>query len=186
VNLASALELEGWMNDAELLWLAEQASAHHTILEVGSWKGRSTRALADNTQGTVYAVDLWDWRPAGWMDPATYTKAMLQKRTDDYIFRIFCNNLSPHIDTGKVWPIRNTSLAAAQDLDLEFDLIFIDAAHDYESVVQDIGAWRKKLSADGMLCGHDYSQHWPDVVKAVDELVPDRKLAPETAIWYVL
>jgi len=184
VNLANALKIDGWMNDAELLWLARQASCHGMILEIGSWKGRSTRAFADHTPGLVYAVDMWESSPAGWMDPATYTKAILQKRPEDYIFQIFCDNLRSHIESGKVHPIRKSSIEAAEECILWFDLIFIDAAHDYESVARDITIWSGKLLPGGLLCGHDYSEHWPDVMKAVDDAIPHRKVVPGTSIWY--
>src|ERR1700679_2561854 len=46
-----------WPNEHELQWLAEQASTHHKIVEVGSFLGRSTIAMAMHTPGLVYAVD---------------------------------------------------------------------------------------------------------------------------------
>lgn len=36
------------------------------------------------------------------------------------------------------------------------DLVFIDAAHDYESVRADLAAWRGKVKPGGWLGGHDY------------------------------
>lgn len=35
------------------------------------------------------------------------------------------------------------------------DFIFIDAAHDYESVKNDFFIWSKKLSQDGIIAFHD-------------------------------
>ncbi len=59
VFVKHAMSIFGWMSEDELVWLAEQAGKSKRILEVGSHLGRSTSALAINTRGVVYAVDLW-------------------------------------------------------------------------------------------------------------------------------
>ena len=59
MNIERAQATPGWMSDAELTYLAECAGKSTAIVEIGSWKGRSTLALACNTPGTVYAVDTW-------------------------------------------------------------------------------------------------------------------------------
>jgi hypothetical protein len=60
------------------------------------------------------------------------------------------------------------------------------AIHDYGKVKEDILAWRPLLVPGGLLCGHDYSwEEWGvGVIRAVDELLPDRQVGPES-IWWV-
>ena len=41
--------------------------------------------------------------------------------------------------------------------DQTFDFIYIDAAHDYNSVKNDIFFWFPKLKNEGVLAGHDYN-----------------------------
>ncbi len=41
--------------------------------------------------------------------------------------------------------------------DRSVDFVFIDASHDHDSVVRDIGAWLPKIRRGGILSGHDYS-----------------------------
>jgi hypothetical protein len=48
--------------------------------------------------------------------------------------------------------------------------VFIDAAHDYESVKRDLAAWVPKVRAGGILSGHDI-EHEP-VQRAVSEILP--------------
>jgi len=45
--------------------------------------------------------------------------------------------------------------------------IWIDAAHDYNSVVKDLAAWYPKVKPDGIFSGHDWT--WGEVAKAVKE-----------------
>jgi predicted O-methyltransferase YrrM len=53
-----------------------------------------------------------------------------------------------------------------------FDLVFIDAGHDYENVSKDIERATAILDENGLLAFHDYrSLQDPGVTKAVDELL---------------
>ncbi len=164
VNIERASQIEGWMGWDEMLWLAEAGRNRKCIVEVGSHNGRSTRAFADNTDGVIYAVDSWD-------DP----NVMMQ----------FYANLSDHIASGKVRPLRMTSMEGVQvfhKLGIKPDCCFIDADHAYESIKSDIIHWRTVLSDDALLCGHDYSVDWPGVVQAVSELLVSY-VPPKTGIW---
>lgn len=66
--------------------------------------------------------------------------------------------------------------AAEQVEDGWADFVFIDAAHSYAAVKQDIEAWRPKVRPGGWLGGHDYHPAFPGVVKAVDEAFRKRVL----------
>lgn len=60
----------------------------------------------------------------------------------------------------------------AAELASECAYVFLDAAHDYESVKADIAAWWPKIQAGGFLGGHDY-ENAEGVKRAVDETFPD-------------
>tara|TARA_B110001452_G_scaffold242539_1_gene225397 strand:+ start:47 stop:907 length:861 start_codon:yes stop_codon:yes gene_type:complete len=57
--------------------------------------------------------------------------------------------------------------ASAQVADSSFDLVFIDAAHDYTNVHADIFAYWPKVKPGGVLAGHDFSHHrnWAGVLE---------------------
>lgn len=172
---------------AELTWLAEQASMRRSIVEVGSWKGTTCLAMADNTQGVVYAVDTF----AGSVGEEQHQR--LDEHEPDWLYNIFLKNLAEHIpdDVSKrrVVPIRLPSIVAADAFNrslnghgqpFRFDMVFLDASHDYDSVKADIEAWLPLLSPGALLCGHD--RQWDGVSRAIDELVPGHRVAVG-AIW---
>jgi predicted O-methyltransferase YrrM len=54
-------------------------------------------------------------------------------------------------------------------LEGEYDLAFIDGAHDVDSVRADIQKALAVLAHDGLIAFHDYSQGDPGVMLAVNE-----------------
>lgn len=53
--------------------------------------------------------------------------------------------------------LRMPSIAAAETISTgSLDFAFIDAAHHYEAVRDDIRAWWPKIRSGGLLCGHDF------------------------------
>ena len=79
-------------------------------------------------------------------------------------------NLSPIID--KIKLIKENSVQASKLYDNEyFDIVYIDASHEYEDVKLDIQNWMPKVKPGGFLCGDDYVLGWDGVIKAVDELL---------------
>jgi len=72
----------------------------------------------------------------------------------------------------KLYVLRTDSFSAAKLFpDEYFDLVFIDAEHDYENMMKYIPTWLPKVSSGGYLTGHDYKQRrFPGVEKAVKEI----------------
>ncbi len=165
IEINKALAIDGWMRPIELLFLAIEASRRAKICEIGSWKGRSTRALLDNTQGQVTAVDTWKGTPGD---------AGHENVVPEELFKTFKDNLRD-IPFPKLRVYEGTSLEAAElfQRDKEqFDMVFIDGDHHYASVKADIQAWKGLVSPGGILCGHDYAPEWVGVRQAVDEIFP--------------
>lgn len=71
--------------------------------------------------------------------------------------------------------------------DNSIDFIYVDGAHDYESVKRDLKLYLPKLKNGGIIGGHDYNpKHWPDVCKAVTEVVGNPyKVFRDTSWIYV-
>lgn len=177
-GLEAALAIAGWMTEPELRWLAAHAAISDTIIEVGSFLGRSTRILCENCPGIVYAID--DWRGPRDMkvELKLDDKPLNQQQRIAALYDLFrrnlqgCNNLvacvAKHEDPGF-------------DALIQADLIFIDGSHKYGHVRRDIEYWRNFLKPDGLMAGHDAQS--AEVMRAVRESFPDAKIAESTTIW---
>ncbi len=155
-------DVEGWLLQSEGRALADLATGKK-VLEVGSYCGRSTVCMAQ-TADVVYSIDPHDGRatprPKGTFDTL-----------HDNLARYGLRNVKTMVGT----------LDEMADLLPDFDLVFIDGAHDYESVMSDIRHARTILAPDGLIAFHDYRNHpgqhdggWdPGVTRAVDELVAE-------------
>ena len=160
--------IPGWMDKEELTWLYEQAQVMTSIVEIGSWHGRSTHALLSGCRGHVVSVDNWD---AELMKP--YGDAGAARKS-------FFDNTKEFTNLAV---LEMGSLHAVEAFeDASVDMVFIDADHRHEAVKADILSWLPK--ARKLLCGHDYGANWPGVDRAVNEIFGD-KAKSIGAIWYV-
>ena len=79
------------------------------------------------------------------------------------------------INNGRVEFIRKKSVDAAKNFpDNYFQYIYIDGAHDYKSVKEDMEAWYPKLQEPGVMGGHDFWME--DVMKAVNDFIYEHNL----------
>lgn len=171
-NISKALAIGGYMSEQELVWLATQARFHKVIVEFGCFHGRSTRALADNNEGTIWAVDPWNGE-YNYEDGSPVNM-------NTYVMPYFIHNLHDHIVAGHVVPVRKFSYQFS--LPDKVDMVFIDGDHRYNTVVKDIKKAYELLREGGLICGHDYGfEGWPGVKQAVDEYVGEVQI--EGSIW---
>jgi predicted O-methyltransferase YrrM len=176
INIDKALTIDGWMYPMHLEWLAQQAATRMNIIELGSWVGRSTRAICDNTTGLVWAVDMWAEK-----DP--FPNAELA-------YNMFLTNLADQISIAKLAIIRMSTDDAYEKYFKPnfgfpyFDMVFIDANHTYEYVKRDILNYQTLLRPGGLLCGHDLNHE--GVAKAVDEIFGADYRALEYLWWVTI
>jgi len=55
--------------------------------------------------------------------------------------------------------------------DESIDILYIDGNHEYEYVKDDFINYHDKVKTGGIIAGHDYTNSWPGVKKAVDEML---------------
>jgi hypothetical protein len=129
--------IPGWMSDSELMWLHETSKQMKSVLEIGSFKGRSTYALCTGCPGPVFAIDMFQG------DPAVFGEG-------DF-YREFYVNVG-HFKNLVTY--RMDSFSAAQFFKPKsIDMIFIDGDHAEAGVITDLKAWW--LIGNKLICGHD-------------------------------
>lgn len=171
IDLELPNQIAGWMTYKELRWLAKQAQDHYRIVEIGSYFGRSTRAIGQHTPGVLYAID-------DFVGPRDMS---LPGPLRNDILEGFMYNMRDLLEIGKTV----VTVADHTEVNVPFspDMVFIDGSHLYQDVHRDIRTWMPRMAPGGLICGHDYT-NIASVREAVDELVPGAKVAPNTTIWY--
>jgi predicted O-methyltransferase YrrM len=159
-------QIDGWLTDreGELLYnLAKTTQGKGVIVEIGSWKGKSTIWLAkgskDGNKVKVYAID-----------PHTGSSEHKALYGKVWTFEEFNKNIKNAKVDDIVISIVKTSEEAAKNFDQPIELIFIDGAHEYELVKLDFELWFPKVIEGGIMAFHDTTT-WPGPKKVVDEFV---------------
>lgn len=141
-----------------------------TIIEVGTWKGASAFNMisACDRKCKVYCVDTW----LGSLEHYD----TIQRDSDGYpnVFKDFWKNVKDAGYEDIVVPVTLPSLCAAKYLaskGVQADVIYIDAAHEYEDVIADLRAYWKLLKSGGLMLGDDYHHTWEGVVRAANQFV---------------
>lgn len=148
--------IDGWLTENEGVFLynsAKKVKQENTVVEIGSWKGRSTiclgKGVKDGNQATVYAIDPHIWSSLrqnmfGSVDTfQEFTQNIRNARVDQYIE-----------------VIRDTSENAVKNFEKRVELIFIDGAHKFKFVNLDFRLWFPKVVNGGTVVFHD-SWHFP-------------------------
>ncbi len=133
-------DIPGWLTDEEgeaLYELARRCSGDGVIVEIGSWKGKSTVCLGLGSQAgngvPVYAID-----------PHA-----------DYRFGDFKTNVERAGIAELVRPIASLSQPAADTFDQPIELLFVDGSHEYDLVLEDFEKWVPKVVDGGWVAFHD-------------------------------
>jgi predicted O-methyltransferase YrrM len=145
------------------------------IAEIGVYKGRGTAIwnvmlINNNVDYNYYAIDHFLGSSEHISSFDYYTTAL--------------ENLKPIED--KINIIKNDSKTESKNYpDEYFDVVYIDASHEYEYVKEDILHWYPKVKKGGIISGDDYILGWPGVMQAVDEIFKDKVNVVGGQQWWV-
>ena len=146
--------VEGWLTDAQAARLARAAAAlgpGARVVEIGSFRGRSTIVLARAAPGDaeVVAIDPHLGSDRGPQEIA----ARPDVGEDD--LRAFRANLERAGVAERVRHVRALSQEALGQVAGEIDLLYVDGAHRYGPARDDLVRWGARVAPDGRLLVHD-------------------------------
>lgn len=150
---------EGWFNYTELYSdMVKKFPTNSHFVEIGTWQGTSAvymgvEIVNSGKKIKFDCIDPWKDLNDGY----------------DYVgsFDKFLQNIKPLssvINYHKLESVEASKLYKDESL----DFVFIDGAHDYDNVKNDVNAWYPKVKNGGIIAGHDYTIPSP-VQQAVDE-----------------
>lgn len=154
--------IEGWLEGGQERWLfnaARSLSDGSNIVEIGSYKGRSTCCLGFGCYGAkkrVYAIDRFDGGPD-------------LPRQDS--LREFSENIERCGLSEYVVASVGMSSEIGKNWTKPIHLLFVDGSHQYEDVVTDFDVFFPKVVANGIVAFHDVDPKWPGVLRAWNEVV---------------
>jgi SAM-dependent methyltransferase len=147
-------EVEGWLTDAQARRLWEAGSlvgVPGRIVEIGSFRGRSTIILARSAPDGVEVVAI-DPHGGGDRGPQEITPDALRGEEDTRAFRA---NLERAGVADRVRHVRAMSQGAIDAVDGSVDMLYVDGAHRYAPAREDIERWGARVTIGGRMFIHD-------------------------------
>ena len=153
--------IEGWLSKAEgrlLYELARSADRRGCIVEIGSWKGRSTVWLASGAKAGLGARVVA-------IDPHRDSSLHSAGESTEH-------DLRRNLELAKVSDQADVVVATSEDAAVSWNrpisLLFIDGEHDYESVRRDLLLWEGHVVDGGVVALHD-TLFWEGPRRVVSE-----------------
>lgn len=176
--------IPGQLYDAEMKTielLASLVPARGHIVEVGSLLGLSSWIWAKSADPsvTVHCIDLWELGGGG--NFAT----LAAKHNQIFSLEQFLKNVA---DCPNVVAHQGCSPQDFLDWNTTIDLYFEDAVHTDPILSRNLEFWCGHLHPNGIVCGHDYTDRFPDVRAGAARLAAryQRRLQVVGSLWFIL
>lgn len=175
-------DLHGWNSTSPVFAEVIRQASPSTIIEVGTWKGRSALHMAEIApQARVICVDTW----LGSGEHIHSAEPKCQIPRDQYgyptLYHLFLSNIHGRPEANRIFPVAAPSVTAAhifRTLGITAELIYIDGEHTHRAVFADISAYWPLLALGGIMFGDDFSSY-PGVFCDVHRFAHDHRMAIE-------
>ena len=139
---------------------------NYVMAEIGCFKGESTRVFAKGAK-TVLCIDPWIPYPEISLEDMTIAESCFDKVAKEFPSIVKLKGFSHERCEG----IADASL----------DVVYVDGAHDYYNVYEDLVRWLPKIKPGGIISGHDWGI--PYLVKAITDVIGEPHKFYEDASW---
>jgi predicted O-methyltransferase YrrM len=158
-----ATDLRGWDSTHPIFEQAILSVKPTTIIEVGSWKGASALHMAavcrkHGLACEIVCVDTWLGSSEHKFSRGDEFDLRLRHGYPE-IYYVFMSNVIESGLASYICPFPNTSENAHQTLKrlgVRAGIVYIDAAHHYAAVRNDLQMYWELLTEDGLVIGDDY------------------------------
>ena len=155
-------KIKGFLDHIEgeaLYYYAKEFTKDGNALEIGSYCGKSAvyigLAVKENNQ-KLYSIDHHKGSEEQQPGEEYFDPDLLDKKGNGIdSLPFFLKTLKDSQLEGFVIPVVSSSKEAYADLNMNFNMIFIDGGHSEEAAQNDYMLWSKKLNLEGVLAIHD-------------------------------
>lgn len=164
-----------------------QEHGSQTVAEVGVWRGTLSGKILKRCPKVERLLLVDSWSPVYGNDPThgwmVFGPGTDQREMDD-AYQCVTQQFK---DDARVRIVKAPSVeGAAMVPDGSLDAVIIDALHTYHACKQDILTWMPKLRTGGVMIGDDYSEWFPGVQVAVEEIFGDAHKVLDQTWWKII
>lgn len=146
--------VDGWLTDAQagaLFDAAAEVRPGGRIVEIGSFRGRSTIVLATGAGDGVEVVAI-DPHAGNDRGPQEISGYEAEAESDHEVFK---RNLADAGVVDRVRHVRAFSNEAHGEVDGAVELLWVDGAHRYKPALEDLRHWGDRVVPGGRMLVHD-------------------------------
>lgn len=183
----SILDLQGWISTQFHTKFTEIITASYeslqrplVIIEIGSWKGLSACTMAsiakeNNIPCKIICIDTWLGSPDYWttgINDVDKGASLNLKNGYPQVYYTFLNNIILQNHNDIIIPLPMSSNEAANILSfygIIGDIIYIDAATEYDAIFNNISKYWKLMHNNGYIFGNNYNDNNQGVKMAMND-----------------